>query len=149
MAYLVDTSVLVRLANPNDSQYSVAANAVLELHRSGETLHISPQNLIEFHSVATRPTDVNGLGLSIAEVEAKVAIYEATFPLLEDIPGIYRSWKMLVGNLGIIGKQVHDARLIAVCHAHAVGHLLTFNVSHFLRMAAIEPGVVVVDPENA
>jgi hypothetical protein len=29
---------------------------------------------------------------------------------------------------------------------HAVTHLLTFNVAHFLRMAAVGPGVVVVDP---
>lgn len=43
-------------------------------------------------------------------------------------------------------KQVHDARLIAVCHVHAVTHLLTFNVSHFVRMAGFGPGVVVVDP---
>jgi hypothetical protein len=36
--------------------------------------------------------------------------------------------------------------LHAVCHAHAVTHLLTFNVAHFVRMAGFGPGVVVVDP---
>jgi hypothetical protein len=51
-----------------------------------------------------------------------------------------------VGTLAIIGKQVHDARLIAVCHEHAVTHLLTFNMAHFVRMAAFGTGVVVVDP---
>jgi len=48
--------------------------------------------------------------------------------------------------LGVIGKQVHDARLVAVCHVHKVTHLLTFNISHFVRMAGFAPGVVVVDP---
>ncbi len=48
--------------------------------------------------------------------------------------------------MGIIGKQVHDARLVAVCHVHGVTHLLTFNVGHFVRMAGFGPGLVVVDP---
>jgi hypothetical protein len=48
--------------------------------------------------------------------------------------------------MGIIGKRVHDARLVAVCHAHAVKHLLTFNVSDFVGMAGFGPGIVVVDP---
>ena len=37
-------------------------------------------------------------------------------------------------------------RLVAVCHVHAVTHLLTFNVTDFIRMAGFGPGVVVVDP---
>jgi hypothetical protein len=51
-----------------------------------------------------------------------------------------------VGALGVVGKQVHDARLVAVCHAHGVSHLLTFNVGHFTRLAAFGPGLVVLDP---
>jgi hypothetical protein len=47
--------------------------------------------------------------------------------------------------VGIIGKRVHDARLVAVCHVHAVTHMLTFNVAHFAGMAAFGPGIIVVD----
>jgi hypothetical protein len=50
--------------------------------------------------------------------------------------------------MGVIGKQVHDARLVAGCHAHRVTHLLTFNVSDFVRLAGFGPGVVVVDPAS-
>jgi predicted nucleic acid-binding protein len=146
MAYLVDTSVLSRLANTADPFHAVASRAVLELHRRGEVLHISPQNLVEFRNMATRAKAANGLGLSAAGAEAKAAAFEATFPLLPETPAIFPAWKAMVGALGVIGKQVHDARLVAVCHVHAVTHLLTFNVSHFVRMAAFGPGVVVVDP---
>jgi len=48
----------------------------------------------------------------------------------------------------VSGKKVHDARLVAVCHAHKVTHLLTFNVPHFTRMAGFGPGVVVIDPAS-
>jgi predicted nucleic acid-binding protein len=148
MAFLVDTSVLVRLANTNDPQHAVAARAVLELHRRGEVLHITPQVLIEFRNVATRPKTANGAGLPIVEAETHAAAFESKFPLLAETPDIYPTWKGLVGAQGIIGKQVHDARLVAVCHVHGVSHLLSFNISHFARMSAFGPGLAVVDPAN-
>jgi predicted nucleic acid-binding protein len=146
MAHLVDTSVLARLANTADPFHVVATQAVVELHRRGEVLHVTAQNLVEFRNLATRPKAVNGLGLSVADAEAKAAVFEGAFPLLAETPDIYPAWKALVAVLGIIGKQVHDARLVAVCHVHAVTHLLTFNVGHFVRMATSAPGLVVVDP---
>jgi predicted nucleic acid-binding protein len=146
MAHLLDTSILARLANTADPFYPVAAQAVLELHRRGEVLHLTAQNLVEFRNFATRPKAVNGLGLSPVLAEAKAAIFEGTFPLLPETPDIYPAWKALVGALGVIGKQVHDARLLAVCHVHTVTHLLSFNVAHFVRMAGFGPTVMVVDP---
>src|SRR2546425_455050 len=120
MAHLVDTSILARLANSADTYHKVATHAVLELHRRGEVLHLAPQNLIEFRNVATRPVAVNGLGLSAVASKVKAVAFEATFPLLVETPDIYPVWKALVDAIGIVGKQVHDARLVAVCHVHAV-----------------------------
>ncbi len=148
MSVLLDTNILVRLANTSDSVHVVASQAVLKLHRLGESVLIFPQNLVEFRNVATRPKAVNGLGLSIPDAEAKAAIFEATFTLLPETPGIFPAWKALVSGLGIIGKQVHDARLVAACHVHIVPRLLTFNVSHFARMTTFSPGIVVIDPAN-
>lgn len=146
MAYLIDTSILVRLANAADARHAVTARAVMELHRQGEVLHLTSQVLVEFRNAATRPLTVNGLGLSGVKAETETAGFEAKFPLLPETPDIYPAWKALVGALGIIGKQVHDARLVAVCHVHKVSHLLTFNVPHFVRMASFGPGVTVIDP---
>jgi hypothetical protein len=81
----------------------------------------------------------------VVEAEAQASGFEAAFPLLAETPDIYPAWKALVGALGVIGKQVHDARLVAVCQVHAVTHVLTFNVSHFARLAGFA-GVVAVDP---
>ena len=140
MAYLIDTTILARLANATDAQHAVAARAVLELHRSGEVLHLTPQVLIELRNVATRPVMANGLGLSTADTETQASTFEARFPLLADTSDIYPAWKVLVGALGVIGKQVHDARLVAVCHVYGVTHLLTFNVAHFARMSGFGTG---------
>jgi len=148
VAYLIDTSLLARLANTADAQYAIAAGAVVELHRRGEALHVTPQVLVEFRSVATRPIELNGLGLSADDAAVQSAEFEATFPLLAETPDVYPAWKKVVNGLGIIGKQVHDARLIAVRHVHGVSHLLTFNVAHFARMAGFGPTVVIVDPKT-
>jgi predicted nucleic acid-binding protein len=148
MAHLLDTNILMRLANTGDARHPEAAGAVVELHRRGEVLHVTAQVLIEFRNVATRPAALNGLGLSAAEAEAQAAGFEAAFPLLVETPDIFPAWKALVGGLGVVGKQVHDARLVAVCHAHGVARLLTFNVAHFARMAGFGPGIVAVDPAS-
>ena len=148
MAILVDTSVLGRLANRADIGHRGAVGAIAELHRRGEMLHLTPQNLVEFRNFATRPVKVNGLGLTASTADGLAANFEAAFSLLVETPDIYPAWKTLVGTLGVVGKQVHDARLVAVCHVYGVSHLLTFNVAHFARFAAFGPGVVVVDPAS-
>ena len=148
MVYLVDTPILLRLANTSDVQYPIAHRAVLTLHNQGATLHIAPQNLIEFRNAATRPVTDNGLGFSPDVVEQKAAAFEALFPLLPETGAIYPAWKVLVHAAGIIGKQVHDARLVAICHVYAIPYVLTFNVRHFARLASFGPGLVVIHPAD-
>jgi predicted nucleic acid-binding protein len=148
MAVLIDTSVLGRLANRADAAHAVAQAAVAELHRRGEVLHVTAQNLIEFRNFATRPAAANGLGLNPAASAGVAAVFESSFPLLDETPAVYPAWRALADTLGVVGKQVHDARLVAVCHVHGVTHLLTFNVGHFGRLATLAPGVVVLDPAS-
>jgi hypothetical protein len=121
---------------------------MLELHRRSESLHLAPQNLVEFRNAATRPTAANGLGLLLVGSGCEGGWFEATLLLLPESPDIFPNWKSLVRGLGIIGKQVHDARLVAVCHVHSVSHVLTFNVRHFTRMATFGPGIVIVDASS-
>ena len=148
MAYLVDTSILIRLANTADASHAVASRAVVTLHLRGVILHTAPQNFVEFRNVATRPIAANGLGLTGIEAERKAANFEPTFPLLPETPDLFPAWKALVAAGAVIGKQVHDARLVAICHVHGVTHLLTFNGPHFARLASFGPGLAVVGPTS-
>lgn len=81
-------------------------------------------------------------------MEAFAIEFEATFSLLPETPDIYPAWKTLVQEVGVIGKQVHDARLVAVCHVYSITHVLTFNVQHFARFSPYGPGLVGVDPRS-
>jgi len=67
---------------------------------------------------------------------------------LPETPDIFLAWKALVQVAGVTGKQVHDARLVAICQVYGVTHILTFNVRHFTRLVSFAPGISVVDPLN-
>lgn len=122
---------------------------MLKLHGSSESLFITAQNLVEFRNFATRPTGKNnGLGLTAVAASQLMIGFETEFPLLPETPDIYPAWRAIVDGLGVIGKTVHDARLVAVCHVHGVSQILTFNVSQFATLAKFGAGVAVLDPRS-
>jgi predicted nucleic acid-binding protein len=144
MPYLADTNILLRWVSPADPQHSLAVNSVKALQQQGEIVHITPQNLIEFWAVATRPAASNGLGMSPAEAEREVESLERLFPMLPDSPSIYPEWRKLVSAAGVSGVRVHDARLAAVAVANGLTHILTFNTDDFKGLQ----GVTAVHPQN-
>jgi len=145
---LVETSILIRLTNDTDINHAVARYTVMELGSQGETLYITPQVLVEFRSVATRPKDVNGLGYTFDEAEAKAQTYEDLFQMLPENDAIFPAWKALVKAGGVIGKQVHDARLAAICQVYNIDKIVTFNARHFIRLASFVPGLTITDPRT-
>jgi hypothetical protein len=86
--------------------------------------------------------------LSPPDAQSQATGFESAFPLILETPDIYPAWKAIVEGLGIVGKQVHDARLIAVCYVNNLTHLLTFNISHFSRMSQFGAAVIVVNPSS-
>jgi predicted nucleic acid-binding protein len=144
VSYLADTNILTRWAQPHLPEYPLVISAVEALLDQAESVFITPQNLVEFWSVATRPLAVNGLGMSLIEATQELQRFELLFPLLPDIPAIYPEWRNLVLTVGVSGRQVHDTRLAAVMRAHNITHLLTFNPTDFARF----PGIIVVHPQE-
>jgi predicted nucleic acid-binding protein len=142
MNVLVDANVLLRLADPTSATHATAATAVVTLRAQGDALHIVPQSLYEFWTVATRPIANNGLGLSSAECLTEVANLKASFPLLNDLPTLFSEWQAIVAVVMCHGKIAHDARYVAAMRTHGLTHLLTFNVSDFTRFS----GITILDP---
>ncbi len=99
---------------------------------------ITPQIVIEFWAVATRPRSANGLGWGVDRVTADVAQIRRQFRVLADTAEIFERWLELVSSGRFSGKRVHDARLVAIMQAHGVRHLLTFNAEDFFGAPEIE-----------
>jgi predicted nucleic acid-binding protein len=144
MPVLVDGNVLLRSLHPGHPHFAAAENSVATLRLSGETLCIAPQTLIEFWAVATRPREDNGLGMSPAKVATEMASLRRLFRLLPSTPDVFEAWLRVVIIHGVIGKQTHDAHLLAIMQVHSLSTILTFNVSHFARF----PGITVLNPTD-
>lgn len=130
-----------------DSQHALVEEAVDRLIASQEDLVITTQNIAELWNVATRPRANNGLALSPTEV---AKLYEDTIEpacavLVETkfLPVVLRR---LLSQYNVVGKQVHDARLVAMLLVWQVDRLLTFNDRDFRRY---EPeGIAISTPAS-
>ena len=60
--YLLDTNILLRIADTSSPQHHLVLTAITNILSHGDKCVITSQVLIEFWVVATRPLDVNGLG---------------------------------------------------------------------------------------
>lgn len=141
---LVDTSVLARTLQPHHPLYVPADRAIRLLPENGKILHVVAQNLIELWTVATRPLRENGLGMTPARAASELAKIKSIFLFLPETPAIYPAWESLVIQHQVIGKSVHDARLVAAMQAHGLTSILTFDRTGFSRYRGIE----VIHPDQ-
>lgn len=142
--YLLDTNILLRGSDPNSSSYALVRDAVNQIIQQGGNCLITPQVLIEFWVVATRPLDVNGLGWAPQKTQQEINALLTQFSLLEDTPEIFSHWFQLVIKHNIKGKRTHDIRLLAVMSVHQIPCLLTFNPKDFISL----PHIRLIQPQD-
>lgn len=138
MIVLTDTNIVLRMVERNHSDHQVAMTAVRALLERSYTLVIVPQVVYEFWVVATRPKEVNGLGMAPLKAMTELNELLPFFRLLKDERSIYDHWLELVSQHSVIGKHAHDARIVAAMQRHRVTRLLTFNASDFARFGDIQ-----------
>lgn len=147
MAFLLDSGILLRLANPGDVRHDEVRAAVRILGEGDVPLHVATQNIAEFCNVVSRPVENNGLGrtpeIAIRFVEEDI---EPICGILTEHLQTYSLFKRLISTYQVIGKQVHDARLVAMMLTWQIESILTLNDRDFRRF---EPeGIKVVTPAD-
>ncbi len=138
MNVLLDSNILLRIAEPKHPMRAKALRAAAAVLGRGDDLCLVSQNLYEFWVVCTRPVKQNGLGLSTPQAEAELAKLKAQFPIHDDTPAIRLAWEQLVLKYQVVGKNAHDARLVAAMITHSIKQILTFNTADFQRYSEIE-----------
>jgi predicted nucleic acid-binding protein len=131
VTWLLDTNVLLYLANPAALQHDAATRAVMRILADGSRLTVAAQVLFEFWSVATRPVSANGLGWTVAQTHLAIDGFRTRFFVLEEKPEVVDLWLDLVVSNSLKGKRIHDAHLLATMQANGVTHVLTFNTADF------------------
>jgi predicted nucleic acid-binding protein len=139
MRILVDSNLILRLAQPAHQHHQIARAALENVRIRSDDLCIVPQALYEFWVVATRPaTEKNsGLGMTGEEAQREVLAILKLFTFLDDEPGVFDEWHRLVAQYDVRGKKAHDARFVAAMRRRGITHLLTFNTTDFRRYSEI------------
>src|ERR1035438_3243548 len=128
MAILIDTNILLRLLQPHHPHCSLVSRALGTLRTRNETLNLTPQNLMEFWAVATRPTSENGLGMTVENSAGELTSFQRLFTLLPETASVYQEWERLISRHRVSGKNTHDAHLVAAMNVHGITTILTLNV---------------------
>jgi predicted nucleic acid-binding protein len=131
---MLDTNVLLAATDEDRAEHRYAL-ALLNDWAAGERTDLctSGQVLREYLTVATRAVAKNGLGLKLPDALGNVrAIRERTTLLSEDARVTDRLLALLA-DVECLGKQVHDANLVATMLVHGVGAVVTMNLEDFAR----------------
>ena len=140
MRYLLDTGILARLPHRADPLNGIVRDALRKLAADRHTFVTSTQNIAEFWNVCTRPQIARGgLGLGVVETARRLRLIERFVLVLKEPETAYSKLKAILVKHQVSGKQVHDARLVALMHAYRIKRVLTFNHADFLRYDWIEP----------
>lgn len=145
MRYLLDTGILARLPHRTDPLHHAVRDALRRLAAGRHVFVTATQNMAEFWNLCTRPAAARGgFGLSVGETRRRLRLLERFITVLKEPDSAYAKWKALVVAHGVMGKQVHDARLVALMRAYRITRILTLNDGDFKRYEGIE----AITPED-
>lgn len=134
-AVLVDTNVLLSATAPFRPLHKAALTVLNDWPNQGVILAVTSQVLREYLVVATRPAEVNGLGLGVDDALSNVAAFRSRMRLLTDSEPTWDRLRSLIAAHGCMGKQIHDANVVATALTSGVVRLVTANTGDFARFS--------------
>lgn len=135
--FATDTSALLRLLEPNHPLRDVVQEAIASRLERGGSLVYSHQVLTEFWVVATRPVEVNGLGMTAQVADMRITDLLRLGRVAAEPATAFDRWRRLVNEANIVGKRAHDARLAAFLTELGVPELITLNPRDFARFNGV------------
>jgi predicted nucleic acid-binding protein len=136
-AVFLDTNVLLTATTPARPLHEAALAVFRAWPNRGIQLCISGQVLREYLVVATRPIEVNGLGLSPEDALFNVSSFHGRLQILAEGEATLRRLERIVRDANCQGKQIHDAHLVATALEHGVARLVTENTGDFHRYSEL------------
>ena len=122
----LDTNVLVHANRRESPFHRTALDTVSALAASARAWAIPWPCLHEFYSVVTNPRAFKPAS-SVAEASAQITAWLASpsLALLHEGPRHWATLGALVRAGRVVGGQVYDARIAAICLDHGVTQLLS------------------------
>lgn len=133
--WFVDTNVLLYATSSRSPWHQDAVEALNRAREQETRLVISTQVLREYLVAATRP---GSEGVPAFEDALKnVRTLQSELRVVGDDLAIAVKLVDLVEEYEVVGKQVHDANIVATMMIHGIERLLTHNVGDFARFSDV------------
>jgi hypothetical protein len=110
-----------------------------EMERAPSRFCIGLQNLCEFWNVSTRPAVNNGLGLSPEFTLRAIERIQLGFEVLPETVAVIAELTRILNAHRVWGKQIFDAKLVALLRAHLLDGMITFKVRDFVQYHGANP----------
>lgn len=139
---LVDTNILIEAT---DTRRRFHADATALIDAVG-ALVFPAQVIREYLVVATRPVNVNGLGMSLHDALENIGEFRKTIRLLAEERPILPAFLRLLAGAHCAGARIHDAHLVATAIVHHVRTIVSLNPDDLLGFTS---EIAVVGPAEA
>ncbi len=136
-AVFIDTNVLLTATSPQRALHAHAVRVLNDWPNRGIPLCTSGQVLREYLVVATRPAELNGLGLGTSKALENVNAIRARVRFLNENRAVFARLRALLDDVDCSGEQIHNANVVATALCHGVQRILTSNTQDFERFTAL------------
>ena len=132
---MIDTNILIYATVSKSPFFIPAQKAVTQYVNFGYALWINRQIIREYMVIKSRlmydeqKYDENML---ITEFNYLVNNYKVA----DEVSATSTTLSSLIKKYKIVGKQIHDANIVATCIVEKISMLLTNNSSHFTRFSS-------------
>ena len=134
----VDTNVLLSATDRSRLHHDEARGLSRAAREAGYSLALSGQIIREYLVVATRPVEVNGLGMSPADALHNVGTFTPRAVLCAETEAVSARLRSLTATYALSGKRIHDANVVATMVAHDIHWLITENGDEFEVFSEIQ-----------
>jgi len=135
---LVDTNILLTATDRSRPEHTAARTIFTQAIAAGVHLCITGQIIREYLVVATRPVELNGLGLTPDESIHNIETFKRRMLFLEENELVTSELLSLIRNCKLSGVSIHDANLIALMHVQNIRLIITQNPSDFADFPDIQ-----------
>lgn len=131
----IDTNILLRSIHQTMPQHTDTRQLVERYSNNGYALWISRQVIREYLVQVTR-TGVLAVPLTMQQSGQRVDDIAQLYHIADDTHDVTQMLKSLMQQFPTVGKQVHDANIVATMLVYGIDTLLTLNVADFQRFSS-------------
>lgn len=134
-----DTNVFLEATDRSRPLHDMARTLLEQAAHGHRHVALSGQVVREYLAVATRPGEVNGLGLSAEDALSNIDVFaRPPFQFCDESEIVSQHLQKLVRDHGLVGKRIHDANIVATMLGSGIHHLVTLNQTDFGSFEQIE-----------